>query len=346
MAKTETKEKETIEVNGGSGSVPAVQSMQAPSGFSRSPLGSRGVQLQSVTDIWSFADWVIKAGLAPKSAANQQAVCLIVAYGMELGITPMASLQNIYIVGNRPALYGEIGIALAMATGQMESFKEWIEGDWPEDECTAYCAIKRKGFTAEFVKSFSVEDCKIAGLFGQNVHKTYPKDLMQWKATWRSLKRAFPDVLKGIAGYEDIIDTTFEDVPPQPQETPRKPKSSKPQVIESDPPAQDPEPQEKPAAKVKKQKAQAPAPDPEVLRPIVEILDREPGDESEAAESNPLDLPPPPVERGAGYCQCGEKMDSRTIDFWRDKPASLERLCYTCAVAKRQGKPYGQERER
>ena len=100
-------------------------------------------------------------------------------------------------------------------------------------------------------------------------------------------------------------------------------------------------PDPKPPAKKKKAQAQAPA-DPQVLEPVVEVevtYDREPGDRARpdpirsTCRPSPLSLAPVTVNAASGWI-------ARTIDFWRDQPASLEQLCYTCAVLKRSGKPH------
>lgn len=343
MSTKSTAEKETIDVTPTkpAETLPA----QAPSFSSHVEIKRRGVEITTLEDLHKFSQWIIKANMNPPTAKTAEAVCLIIQFGFELGLSPMSALQNIYIVNNRPALYGEIGIALARSTGQLEHFKEYTTGEFPNDDFTAVCEIRRKGDSVTTVKEFSVSDAKIAGIWMQNVFKTYPKDLLQWKATWRGLRRTFADVLKGIGGYEDLIGVAPQDIEPIKEiEAPKaKEKPAKKKNQEPD----NQYPPEKVAAVVegyKKSREQLEKefqPDPADFAAVADSINPDPKPEP---QPEPKKTTPAKINKD-NFCLCGEEFDDREKMFYKDKP-HLEKTCFVCTQLKKKGEAYGLERQR
>ena len=57
-------------------------------------LGAQGVQLASIDEAFRFARAVVASGFAPKGMEKPESVMIAIQLGMELGLTPMAALQN------------------------------------------------------------------------------------------------------------------------------------------------------------------------------------------------------------------------------------------------------------
>lgn len=191
--------------------------------LSAAPLGERGIVLRNLDDLWRFSNMVIKAKLAPPTIVTTEQACVVIQCGLELGLSPMAALQNMYVVNQKPTLYGEVGIGLCWASGKMEEFQQWYTGTYPTDDFTAHCKTKRKGVDAWKEREFSIADAKRAGLWEQKTSTgkpsnwmLYPKDQLMWKATWRCLRSSYADVLKGVQGHEDVdvIEAQYEVIPP------------------------------------------------------------------------------------------------------------------------------------
>jgi hypothetical protein len=68
------------------------------------PLGARGLQLTTFDELFRFSEFVIKAGFVPRGLETKEKVFLALQYGMELGLSPMITLQNAMVVNNRPAI--------------------------------------------------------------------------------------------------------------------------------------------------------------------------------------------------------------------------------------------------
>ena len=70
--------------------------------------GSHGVQLQSIDEAFRFARAVVASGWAPKGMEKPESVMIAIQFGMEIGLTPMAALQNMAVINGRPAIYGAV----------------------------------------------------------------------------------------------------------------------------------------------------------------------------------------------------------------------------------------------
>ena len=150
----------------------------------------------------TFCDYLAESDLVPKDFKGKPANCLIaMQWGAELGLKPLQALQNLAIINGRPALWGDAVIALVRSSSLCEYVNESDDGK------TATCAVKRRG-EAEQVRTFSVTDAQAAGLAGkQGPWTQYPKRMRQMRARAFALRDVFPDVLRGLAVAEELMDT-------------------------------------------------------------------------------------------------------------------------------------------
>jgi hypothetical protein len=160
-------------------------------------------------EAFRFANLIAESSLIPKEFQKQPANVLVaVQLGMELGISPMQALQNMYVVNGRPAIFGDLLPAIVIGSGLLEEFTE--EGDAKEARCT----VKRKGL-APITRSFSWEQAMRAELPKRNpTYNSYPARMLQMRARAYAFRDMFPDVLKGVAIKEDIEDAEPRDVTP------------------------------------------------------------------------------------------------------------------------------------
>jgi hypothetical protein len=215
----------------------------------------------TMDEVSRIAKMVFNGGMAPASFKNAEAVGTAIMMGLELGIKPMLAINKIAVIKGRPAIWGDLVPALIFASGVVEEFKEWHEGEG--DTRTAHCLIKRKGFDP-VERTFSVADAKQAGLWdqrpivdkwerGQKVGTKqndspwfrFPDRMLQMRARGFCSRDAVPDVLSGLYLAEELDpwdnarDIT-EQVREEPPEPPPPPESA------GEPPAP-PEPPEAPS---------------------------------------------------------------------------------------------------
>ena len=189
-----------------------------------------GIILANMDEIWRFAETVIASGMAPKGITNAAAATITIQMGMELGLPPMASLQNIAAINGRPSIWGDAMLGVVRSTGELEEFTEWYELDgnrlprtpleFPE-ALMAVCRVKRRGYDA-VESSFSVADAKRAKLWGkQGPWTEYTARMLKFRARSFGLRDEFGDALRGLYSAEEQRDMPNEMRDVTPREAPK-----------------------------------------------------------------------------------------------------------------------------
>ncbi len=164
--------------------------------------GDRGLELRSLDDMWRFAQYVVSSGLAPKSFNTDNpvaAVLVALQMGAELGLTPMASLQNIAVINGRPSVWGDAMLAVCRASGIFDEqvFDEHFEGQG--DQLTAVCTVRRLPNGKPTTRTFSMQDAKEAKLLEKDgPWKQYRRRMLQMRARSWACRDAFSDAAKGF----------------------------------------------------------------------------------------------------------------------------------------------------
>ena len=179
------------------------------------PIGNRGLVLHSLEEMQRFAKLILASNMTPKhytqgSPSQQIAnVCVALQYGMELGLSPMQSLQGVAVINGKPTVYGDSLLALCYASGLVESFVEKFEG---EGEATiAICSVTRKGVAEPITRRFGIKNAKLANLWGKpGPWKQYPARMLQMRARGFALRDAFADYLRGVISAEEAQDYPTE----------------------------------------------------------------------------------------------------------------------------------------
>lgn len=162
----------------------------------------------------TLAEMMAKSDLVPKDYKLKPGnIIIAVQMGAEIGLQPMQAIQGIAVINGKPAVYGDAGKGLLLANGCT------IEEDDIElikKNKRARCKISRKG-RPPVERTFSEENAKVAKLWQKEGPWTnYPERQMAWRAFWFAARDAASDILKGLAGAEELMDYTPEkDVTPQ-----------------------------------------------------------------------------------------------------------------------------------
>jgi hypothetical protein len=172
--------------------------------------GNQGVQLASIDEAFRFAKAVVASGFAPRGMEKPESVMIAIQLGMELGLTPMAALQNTAVINGRPAIYGDAALALVRASGQLVSYAEEEVGEAGKDSHGYKVTVQRKGFDAAS-ETFTTGDAKGAKLWGKAGPWTdYPKRMLKFRARGFILRDQFGDILKGLRTVEEARDIAPE----------------------------------------------------------------------------------------------------------------------------------------
>jgi hypothetical protein len=156
-------------------------------------------------EAWRFAKIIADSSLAPKNYANKPGDILVaIQMGMELGLQPMQALANIAVVNGRASVWGDAVVAVCMQHPLFGGIEETVEGEG--QAAVAACVVTRKGM-APVVRTFSMNDAKVAGLLGkQGPWSQYPRRMLQMRARGFAVRDAFPDALRGLVSQDEAAD--------------------------------------------------------------------------------------------------------------------------------------------
>ncbi len=168
--------------------------------------GPKALSFNNFDEILKFASIVTKTELVPKTYKNKEAdAAVAVMYGMEIGLPPLASLQNIAVVNGMPTVWGDAQLSIVQSSGSYEWHKTSYTGKIEDGSLTAKFEVKRKDMSESVVKEFSIADAQSANLWGKGgTWKTHPKQMLGYKARAFALREAFADILKGIHSAEEM----------------------------------------------------------------------------------------------------------------------------------------------
>ena len=170
---------------------------------------------------WRIAKAVCTAGMAPRTLESPEKAMVAILHGLEVGLTPMAALQSIAVIGGRPTIWGDGALGLVQASGKMLSHEETFEGEG--DNMRAVCVVVRAGDPKPKRGTFSIADAKKASLWSKaGPWQQYPQRMLMMRARAFALRDGFADVLRGLGITEEVQDIPAKLVEPR-EEPPAPP---------------------------------------------------------------------------------------------------------------------------
>lgn len=169
------------------------------------PIGPRGLQMRSAGDLMMFIRALRAAGMAPDNKGEND-LLIRAHYGMSLGLDPMRAVQSIYVVRNRPCVWGAAIPGLILASGKCKRWEVTLIGKAGTDSYGVQVVTERHDVAGVNTFQFTMADARGAGLLGKDTWKSYPADMMRWKAIGRAATSVFGDVLYGLSIVENERD--------------------------------------------------------------------------------------------------------------------------------------------
>ncbi len=158
----------------------------------------------SLSEAMEFAKMMAESEMVPKNFRGKPGDVLIaVQMGSEVGMQPMASIQNIAVINGKPGIYGDAGKAILLSKGCIldEDDIEVVKKNGK-----ARCKITRPG-RPPVERTYSIDNARTAGLWGKDgPWKTNPERQMAWRAFWFAARDVASDLLKGLGGAEELGD--------------------------------------------------------------------------------------------------------------------------------------------
>ena len=158
-------------------------------------MGNTAIAEPSAMSDWQViceqSQMLLKSGFLPQSIKSPEQALAIILQGRELGIGPMAALNNISIIQGKPTVSPQLMLAMANSTREVEDVQI------TSSEQGATVTIKRKGRKAH-TTTFGPKDAKAMGLDGKDNYKKQPATMYQWRAVAANLRVTFADVILGL----------------------------------------------------------------------------------------------------------------------------------------------------
>jgi hypothetical protein len=199
---------------------------QLPSKASRLAMqvDERGVYVvRDQADELRVAEMLLQSGAVNQTLKTATHVVMALQAAKSLGLNPYTALRQIGFVNGSLMLYGDLELAVVRASGKLKHKEEFLycldkDGAYKRRAFAnsnlhlpvagAVCRMSRLGEDYTEEASFSVEDAKLAGLWGRTpTWRAYPGRMLQMRARGLCIRNMFSDVTQGAASEYDLFET-------------------------------------------------------------------------------------------------------------------------------------------
>lgn len=120
-----------------------------------------------------------------------------IMHGNELGLPAIQSLQQIFVVRGKPAMYARAMVAIILSKGH-----RIFEVSATADSVT-WAGIRRDTGD-EITATWTIERAQQAGFTTNKLYESQPVEMLRAKAQSEVARNLFPDVLLGMSAREDL----------------------------------------------------------------------------------------------------------------------------------------------
>lgn len=159
--------------------------------------------LEVLREPMALGEVFFQSGMFVDIKSQSQAVVKILA-GKELGLSPMESMNNLYMVNNHIALTAKIIASKIKRSGKYDYKVNKLD----DTECSlTFFEILKDGTKEKLGDSvFTFKDAAKAGLVNKDNWKNYPKNMLYARALSNGNRWFCPDVTTGFYSTEEMED--------------------------------------------------------------------------------------------------------------------------------------------
>ncbi|QRY61499.1 hypothetical protein JVX90_13865 [Gordonia sp. PDNC005] len=128
-----------------------------------------------------------------------------IMYGSEVGLSATQSLQNLFVVRGKPAMFARTMVAQVIGAGHHMAEVE-------ATTTSVTWAGKRGDSGVEFTSTWTIERAQAAGFTSNKLYESMPIEMLRAKAQAEVARNLAPDVLLGLAHSKEELD--LEQGPP------------------------------------------------------------------------------------------------------------------------------------
>ena len=159
-----------------------------------------------IEPVGDLASKIAGTDFVPKDFRGKPAaVAGAILFGRELGLPPMTTLKNTYVVHGTPDLSAEAQRALVLAAGHEIEF---------EEVTATRCKMRgrRVGSEVWTQAQYTMDEAKQSGDFSKNAnYKSRPQEMLIARCTSRLCSMTFPDVTGGFSSAVNVPLVQSED---------------------------------------------------------------------------------------------------------------------------------------
>ena len=154
--------------------------------------------IEILTEPMALGEVFMKSGMFKDIKSQAQAVVKILA-GRELGLAPLESMTNIYMVNGKVALQAKIIGSLIKKSPRYDYNVDKLDNE----ECViSFYSVEADGKKELGKSSFTIKDAAKAGIVNKDVWKNYPRNMLFARALSNGSKWYCSDVFCGYTAEE------------------------------------------------------------------------------------------------------------------------------------------------
>ncbi|MGV0042060.1 hypothetical protein [Mycobacterium colombiense] len=169
-------------------------------------LGQLMAHAEAMSAAKQLADALSQTDMVPKDYKGKPGnAAAAILYGAELGLDPIQSLQQIFVIHGSPAIYARTAVALVKRHGVIV---ETVSSD--NTAVTVRATDPRTGQVE--TATWDIDRAVLAGYTSNAKYNTNPQEMLYAKAAMEVCRKIAPDVLLGVPYSREELDL---EMPPQ-----------------------------------------------------------------------------------------------------------------------------------
>ena len=211
--------------------------------------------LEAFTTGQRMCQMLAASSLVPRDfQGNLPNVMIALEIANRIGSSPLAVMQNLYIVQGRPSWSSQFIIAVLNSCGKFSPLRFAVQGDGDSRNCYAWAIESGTGERLEG-PPVSIEMAKREGWFGKNGSKwqTMPELMLRYRAAAFFGRLYAPEILMGMQANDEVEDIVANDAMMKEQQSRPQQRKSSANNVQSQTPVQQ---AQKPARPAKQNKVQ------------------------------------------------------------------------------------------
>lgn len=167
-------------------------------------IGQLMAHAQAMSAAKQLAEVLVVSDLVPELYKNNAGNATVaILYGAELGLDPIQSLQQIFVVYGTPAIYARTAVALVKNHGIIV---ETVSSD--NSAVTVKATDSRTGQVEQ--ATWDIARAELAGYTSNKKYKTNPQEMLYAKAAMEVCRKIAPDVLLGVSYSREELDLELQ----------------------------------------------------------------------------------------------------------------------------------------